>query len=311
MIYVTGPQNSDRLTSIFGNAEAEGVFMLDRRAVIIVVGALAVFLCGGVFRLRAQEPVSLTGHIKSDDEGLMEGVAVSARRAGSNMTLTAPSNAKGVYSFPQNRLEGSEYSITVRAVGYDLASPVTVAVSPQSPATLDLQLRKLPDISSQLTNAEWLMSVPGTEQQKNGVSGCVSCHTLQRSFNSGRDADEFVQVMVRMAGYAPGSNPLKPQRRVDQIEPINPERFRKQAEWLAAVNLSSVNKWEYALKTLPRPTGRATRVIITEYDLPRKVAMPHDVIVDASGTAWYSDFGSQYLGKLEPSTGKVAEYALL
>ncbi len=284
--------------------------MLNRRAVIMVVGALAMLFSGGVLRLPAEEPVSLTGHIKSDEEGLMEGVAVSARRAGSNMTLTVLSNAKGVYSFPQNRLDAGQYSITVRAVGYDLASPVTVAVSPQSPATVDLQLRKVADISSQLTNAEWLMSVPGTEQQKNGVSGCVSCHTLQRLFKSGHDADEFVQVMVRMAGYAPGSNPLKPQRRVGEIEPINPERFRKQAEWLAAVNLSSVSRWEYALKTLPRPTGRATRVIITEYDLPRKVAMPHDVIVDASGMAWYSDFGSQYLGKLDPSTGKVTEYPI-
>src|SRR6266566_2006296 len=114
---------------------AKGVFMLNRRAVIIVVAALTVSFSGGAFRLPAQEPVSLTGHIKSDDEGLMEGVAVNARRAGSNMTVTVISNAKGVYSFPQNRIEAGQYSITVRAVGYDLASPVTVAVSPQSPAT--------------------------------------------------------------------------------------------------------------------------------------------------------------------------------
>src|SRR3989449_6020280 len=248
---------------------AKGVFM-NRRAVIMVVGALAMLFSGGVLRLPAEEPVSLTGHIKSDEEGLMEGVAVSARRAGSNMTLTVLSNAKGVYSFPQNRLDPGQYSITVRAVGYDLASPVTVAVSPQSPATVDLQLRKVADISSPLTNAEWLMSVPGTEQQKAGVSGCVSCHTLQRIFKSGHDADEFVQVMVRMAGYAPGSNPLKPQRRVDQIEPINPERFRKQAEWLAAVNLSSVSKFEDPPKKQPRPARRATRVLITGIDLPRQ-----------------------------------------
>jgi hypothetical protein len=97
--------------------------MLNRRAVIIVVAALAVLFSGGAFRLPAQEPVSLTGHIQSDEEGLMEGVAVSARRAGSNMTLSVISNAKGVYSFPQNRLEAGQYSITVRAVGYDLASP--------------------------------------------------------------------------------------------------------------------------------------------------------------------------------------------
>lgn len=284
--------------------------MLHRIGVMIVIGSLAVALLGGAFRLSAQTPVALTGQIKSDEEELMEGVAVSAKRAGSNITVTVISNEKGVYSFPQNRLEAGQYSITVRAVGYDLASPVTAIVSVQSPAKVDLQLHKLSDISSQLTNAEWLMSVPGTQQQKNGVSGCVGCHTLQRIFKSGHDADEFVQVMVRMAAYAPGSNPLKPQRRVDQIEPINPERFRKQAEWLAAVNLSSASKWEYPLKTLPRPTGRATRLIITEYDLPRKVAMPHDVVVDASGMAWYSDFGSQYLGKLDPKTGRVTEYPI-
>src|SRR3989442_3891050 len=243
---------------------AKGVFRLNRRAVIMVVGALAMLFSGGVLRLPAEEPVSLTGHIKSDEEGLMEGVAVSARRAGSNMTLTVLSNAKGVYSFPQNRLDAGQYSITVRAVGYDLASPVTVAVSPQSPATVDLQLRKVADISSQLTNAEWLTSVPGTEQQKTGGSGCPTCHTLQRLFKSGHDADEFVQVMVRMAGYAPGSNPLKPQRRVGEIEPINPERFRKQAEWLPKRNPSSVSRWGDPLKTLPLPTGRAAPVMISE-----------------------------------------------
>src|SRR2546425_1422452 len=124
---------------------AKGVFMLNRRAVIIVVAALAVSFSGGAFRLPAQEPVSLTGHIKSDEEGLMEGVAVSARRAGSNVTLTVISNAKGVYSFPQNRLEAGQEPITVRAVGYDLAKPGTVAGLAPSPATLGLPLCQTPD----------------------------------------------------------------------------------------------------------------------------------------------------------------------
>src|SRR3989442_13839622 len=109
----------------------------------MVVGGLAMLFSGGVLRLPAEEPVSLTGHIKSDEEGLMEGVAVSARRAGSNMSLTVLSNAKGVYSFPQNRLDAGQYSLTVRAVGYDLASPVPSRVFPQSPAPGDLHLAKL------------------------------------------------------------------------------------------------------------------------------------------------------------------------
>jgi streptogramin lyase len=51
-------------------------------------------------------------------------------------------------------------------------------------------------------------------------------------------------------------------------------------------------------------------VIVTEYDLARKDAMPHDVIVDPDGHAWYSDFGHQFVGELDPKTGKVTDYAL-
>ena len=59
---------------------------------------------------------------------------------------------------------------------------------------------------------------------------------------------------------------------------------------------------------MPRPGGRATRVIYTEYDLPRETIEPHDVIVDKDGIAWYSSFGEQNLGRLDPKTGKVTEF---
>ena len=60
--------------------------------------------------------------------------------------------------------------------------------------------------------------------------------------------------------------------------------------------------------TLSRPTGRATRVIITEYDLLRPTIRPYDVIVDPEGMVWYSSFGEQTLGELDPKTGKVTEH---
>ena len=52
----------------------------------------------------------------------------------------------------------------------------------------------------------------------------------------------------------------------------------------------------------------ATRVVITEYDLPRETIQPHDVVIDADGIAWYSSFGEQFLGRLDPKTGKASEY---
>lgn len=83
-----------------------------------------------------------------------------------------------------------------------------------------------------------------------------------------------------------------------------------QAAYLATLNRSAGSELGYALKTAPRPTGAATRVIYTEYDLPARTRQPHDVIVDSEGLVWYASFGEQILGKMDPKTGKVTEYAI-
>src|SRR5262249_25738746 len=123
------------------------------------------------------------------------------------------------------------------------------------------------------------------------------------------DADEFVQVIARMNGYAQVSQPIKPQRRVGLSPAANPERLPQAAEYLAPTNPSSSAQQEIQLKTMPPVKGRSTNVIITEYDLPRPTIEPHDVIV-VNGEAWYTNFGEQFLGKIDPKTGKHTEYAM-
>lgn len=261
---------------------------------------------------------ALTGRVTSQEEGSMEGVLVSAKRAGSTVTVTVVSDAQGKYSFPQNRLEAGEYSIRVRAVGFDLDDPGTVKVNAQSSASVDLKLHKTKDLSRQLSNGEWLMSMTGTDDQKKQLIGCTTCHTLERIVRSQHDAAEWVPTWQRMGNYSQGSTPARPQLRPSagrragggDMEPslAQQERLSKTAEFAASINLSGSSTWPYELKTVPRPKGKATKVIITEYDLPRKEALPHDAIADSHGMVWYSDFGSQFLGKLDPKTGKIVEY---
>ena len=115
-----------------------------------------------------------------------------------------------------------------------------------------------------------------------------------------------------MSLYYPGSTPLKPQRLVGTAT-RDVERGgegRKTAEWLATVNLSEQPTWNFPLKTQPRPTGKSTHVIITEYDLPNPLIQPHDVVLDREGNVWYSDFGQMFLGKMDPKTGKVTQYPI-
>ena len=280
---------------------------------LIAIASLAVLASEtGLSSLRAQmaSAVALAGQVSSIEEGQMEGVLVSAKKAGSTTTITVVTDQQGHYAFPANKTEPGQYSLRIRAVGYDLDGPGTVEIAPQKKTTADLKLRKTKDLASQLTNAEWMLSAPGTEPQKAAVMlRCVGCHSLQRIVKSQHDADEFVQVITRMAGYGNGTTPLHPQIRA--VAPrTDPERLRKLAAYLSTINLSSVPQWEYSLKTFPRPKGRGTQVIITEYDLPRPLAQPHDVVVDPDGMVWYSDFGEEYLGRLDPKTAKVTEFPI-
>lgn len=243
----------------------------------------------------------------------MEGVLVSAQKEGSNITVTVVSDNKGHYSFPASRLSPGHYKISIRADGYDLVEPKTADIASGKATKADVKLKKTRNLANELSNAEWLVSMPGDDNQKKFLNGCVGCHTLQRIVSSNHTAEEFVQVFKRMGTYSPGSTPVAPQPLLPGPRgvraPIPAKLMKPASEYLASVNLSEQQTWEYPLKTLPRPQGRATHVIITEYDLPRNEARPHDVIF-ANGAVWYSDFANQYVGKMDPKTGKVKDYAV-
>ena len=261
--------------------------------------------------VETQAQAVLSGLVTSAEEGPMEGVLVTARRQGAKFAVTVVTDARGVYNFPAGRLTPGFYSLQIRAVGHELEGPATADVTAAGTATADLKLRKASDLTTQLTGSEWLMSWPGTDQQKEAVYSCTNCHSVERIAKSKHDAEQFLQVFAQMAGYANMTTDTNVQKRV--TEP-NPGRFgaeiRNTAAYLASVNLSATPEWKYPLKTLPRIKGRGTRAIVTEYDLPRKEIQPHDVLVDADGMVWYSNFGELNLGRFNPKTGELKEYPL-
>src|SRR4051794_1213200 len=283
---------------------------------ILVAAVLAISsLAPTGSRAIAQNAAALSGQVTSAEEGPMEGVLVSARRAGSTITVTVASDAQGRFNFPAAKLDPGQYTLRVRAVGYDLENAPNVDVGAQQPATLELKLRKTEDLATQLSNGEWIASVPGTDQQKGLLLNCIGCHTLERVVKSQYKTDDFMQLLPRMQGYVNQSIPAAPQLRRGErlMEERGDQRvqvYRGLADYLGTINLSTGPQWSYPLKTLARPKGKATRVIITEYDLPRETIQPHDVILDKDGIAWYSSFGEQHLGRLDPRSGKVTEFPI-
>jgi virginiamycin B lyase len=272
--------------------------------------ALALVLAHATLARADQAPAALTGVVSSEAEGVMEGVVVTAHKPGSIVSVSVMTDEHGRYAFPDNRLEPGHYDLAIRAVGYELPESTSGDVAAEKTANVDLRLQTTRNLADQLTNAEWVSSIPGTEEQKAMLLNCTSCHTMERIVKSTHDADEWTVVISRMMGYGAVSQPVKPQPMLDRSRAGTPEQYRKMAEYLATINLSATDHWQYPLKTLPRPTGRSTHAIVTEYDMGRRTTEPHDILVDKDGNVWYSDFGEMFIGKFDPKTLKLTEYPI-
>lgn len=281
---------------------------------LAMVAAAALLLTAAPPVARAAvAPVALSGRVISPLGAPMGGVLVSATRDGSTIAITVVSHHTGRYSFPASRLGPGRYHLEIGAVGYALAGPSDVTVRRGSATTANLSLRTVTDIDDQLTNSGWLMSMPGNGQQKDLLLNCTTCHTLERITTSHFTAQDFMGVMHEMSLFANQSFDLHPQVRVKRTQSQSGTWGTGEqtlARYMASINESATAKLDYPLKTLPRPTGRGTNVIYTTYALPQRSIQPHDVVVDRRGRVWFSDFGGNSLGELDPRSGKVTEYPL-
>lgn len=258
----------------------------------------------------AVQSAGLTGIVSSDAEGAMGGVIVSAKLQGSTIKTSVVTDPMGRYAIPADRMEPGTYTLEIRAVGYNLGSARTVEVTGSGPTHNDITLRPTGNLAAQLTNAEWLMSMPGTDNQKAFFGGCMGCHELNVITMSVHDKQRFAELIPMMGTYYPGSRPGR-----KQVLPQGPRGNRGVQDeqvidiastYLASINMNEDGTFPYEFQTMARPEGRATQMIVTTYDLPRPEALPHDAIM-VNGMVYYSDFGSMYIGELNPETGEVID----
>src|SRR5262245_56415950 len=115
-------------------------------------------LVGSMTALRgAADSPALEGVVRSEAEGLMEGVIVIAQREGSRVLTAVTTNERGQYTFPRTHVKPGKYAITIRAAGYMLPDDrVAVPVVLKTAAQLDLALQpaSADQIAHQMTSVE-------------------------------------------------------------------------------------------------------------------------------------------------------------
>ena len=99
----------------------------------------------------------------------MEGVVVSAKKKESTVTVSVISDAQGRYSFPADRLGAGQYSLKIRAAGYDLIGSPAADVQAEQTTTVDLKLRKTKNLASQLDRLDSILDGLGYKKGSDGI----------------------------------------------------------------------------------------------------------------------------------------------
>src|ERR1700690_1920094 len=120
---------------------------MSRLSMVTSICLVVAAWLAGTGQLAAQAGPALAGKVTAGQEPL-EGVLVSAKRSGSTIAVTVVSGEDGRYSFPAARLEPGQYSLRIRAAGYDLDGSDQVLVAADKTATADLALRQAEEVAA-------------------------------------------------------------------------------------------------------------------------------------------------------------------
>jgi streptogramin lyase len=278
-----------------------------------------------VFSQNGESGGALTGTVKAADGTPMEGVVVSARSANHTWTTSVYTDVRGHYTFPP--MSAGQYAVWAQAKGY--AAAKASANLAHGGLVTDMRLAPLTDakaIGRQLDGPEWFAALPEATNDDRRMkhllrNNCTACHgpayTLAPRFDA-RGWRNIIDVMAR--GIPPTRGP-------GEGNPTWQAYKDELADYLGRVSK------DLQPKPGPRPTGAATRVVITEFDIPRqgRPLSAHagtfwtdgpgtrfeskgarDIWVDSKGNLWVSDDRSmgRTTGRLDPRTGVWTDYAL-
>jgi len=233
------------------------------------------------------------GTVKSVEGNPLEGVTVSIRGEGKTFVTTVFTNQQGVYVFPPVE-RGLKYSLWAQAQGFQTARLDVDAGSGELQPVAGLQLQPLKDFEKQLTGVEWMNSFPentAAEKREKRIyaNNCSGCHANQFTLQNRFDAESWAKIVSVMSLSSNGT-PVRPNSTgTATINAYKDEIVRFLTKVRGPIPAS------YELKPLPRPTGAAAQIVITEFDLPRPEAPPESYMHD--GSDWMEGTPSRWQGR--------------
>ncbi len=240
----------------------------------------------------------------------LEGMMVRMQRENSNIATTVITDEDGRYEFP--KLPQGKYELRiVRAMEFKPFKKDAIAIDGDTKIE-DIELERITDaellppshaLEIQLSGVEWLWNISATAEERRAfIYGCGSgCHTFRQVFRNRFDEKGWRSIVTMMT-HQTGSMLLQ------KAEPVRIPNEEQDTivKWLARVR--GPDSKLPALQVFPGPMGKATKMVVTEYELPRIMTAPHDPVGDSKGNIWINSHRTSQIYKLDPRTGLMTEY---
>ncbi len=265
-----------------------------RLVLFVGVVSLSLSACTAPSSTPAVAPdAGLAGTVTDANRQPVAGAFVTARDSASAMSVTVRTDASGRYHLPIVTAS----SIRVHAIGLAEAGPVG---APLLPSRLDLTVERTDDVFGQLPSSSYYGALPDGETKRRFILDCGGCHQFNRVRPEAgplvRDHDYWVRNTGRMLAFA-GADSGFPIMAPGRDETAT-------ADWLTQ-HLGTPGDPLPVLT--PPPFELATeRALITEYDVPARADLPHDLMPDANGQIVVTGMNTGQMYTLDPATGAWA-----
>jgi virginiamycin B lyase len=249
---------------------------------------------------------ALSGAVRDDYGKPVTGAAVKIRNPQRGVTVTVFSQ-EGRYAAPG--LFAGRSEVTAELGGHEPGATAAVRIAPGKTTALALALRPVPPV---LTPADWIATLPddgdGTKQLV--INRCVNCHGPVKFVVRRFDRLGWKKVILDMGrieetrkpGYGEISDETAQAARGEEIERLSGYLARHFGPGEPGVKLPEAVAY--------RNRAGAPDVVITQFDIPTRTAVPHNLAVDSRGRIWFVERFADKVGVLDPETAGFREFPI-
>lgn len=231
----------------------------------------------------------IMGTIRAGGQPLPGALVTAQTKSGIDITVYAAKDG----TFRLKNLPAGPYAIRARAPGFEEMTAIA-----DEGASLDLQLHAAVNPLLVAPSSTFLSLLPDGAMKRRFIMVCTTCH-------------EFSHTRIWKDGavrnVAKWTDAIELMKKIDAYAMIPPDLKTAQYAYWLATNLSPER-----LASLKPPAAADPAIVdgatITEYPLPNKDELPHDVVIGPDGRIWITGFWHNEVLAMDPKTGVMETY---